>query len=151
MKISLFIKEKWDGSIKSEISGPFDNDTFVLNETPLLLMRSFLQSWHIIKFNIYWCFDKLNARNCLRGDLDYERWCISPWSHTASTRLHKCFISLPTCIIPRKYHNIIYSHIMHKNMCSTNFLAHIFTYYFEFTFKMILKFIQRKLFITSLS
>ena len=35
LRMSPFIKEKWEEAIRSEVTGLFDNDTFLLNEKPL--------------------------------------------------------------------------------------------------------------------
>ena len=35
LTMSPFTKDKWGEAIKSEITGLFDNDTFILNEKPL--------------------------------------------------------------------------------------------------------------------
>ena len=91
--MSLFIKEKWGEAIRSEVTGLFDNDTFLLN-------RKTLPAYEIIpaklacktKLNINGGLDKLKARICLRGDIQIKDDFIS-WSPTASTRLLKCFIA----------------------------------------------------------
>ena len=35
LKISPFTKDKWGEAIKSELTGLFDNNTFILNEKPV--------------------------------------------------------------------------------------------------------------------
>ena len=35
-RVSPFTKDKWGEAIKSEITGLFDNDTFILDKKPLL-------------------------------------------------------------------------------------------------------------------
>ena len=44
LRMSPFIREKWGEAIRSEVTGLFDNDTFLLNENHFQLMESFLQS-----------------------------------------------------------------------------------------------------------
>ena len=86
-------KDKWGEAIKSEITGLFDNETFVLDEKPLPADEIIPAKLACkTKLNIYGGLDKLKARVCLRGDLQIKDDFIS-WSPTASTRLLKCFIA----------------------------------------------------------
>ena len=91
--MSSFTKQKWGEAIRIEITGLFDNDTFLLDETALpadevIPVKLTLKA----KLNIYGALDKLKARICLLGDMQIKD-DFNPWSPTASTRLLKCFIA----------------------------------------------------------
>ena len=80
-------------AIRAEVSGLFDNETFLLNETALptdeiIPVKLALKA----KLNIYGGLEKLKARICLRGDMQIKDESNS-WSPTASTRLLKNFIA----------------------------------------------------------
>ena len=93
LRMSSSTKDKWGEAIKSEITGLFDNDTFVLDEKPLPADEIIPAKLACkTKLNIYGGLDKLKARVCLRGDMQIKDDFIS-WSPTASTRLLKCFIA----------------------------------------------------------
>ena len=73
-----FINYKWGEAIKSEITGLFDNETFIPNEKPLpydeiipskLACRT--------KLNMYGGLDKLKAWICIRGDMQIKDDFIS--------------------------------------------------------------------------
>ena len=93
LRLSSFTKQKWGEAIRIEISGLFDNETFLLNEIALptdevIPVKLALKA----KLNIYGGLEKLKARICLRGDMQIKDESNS-WSPTASTRLLKTFIT----------------------------------------------------------
>ena len=93
LRMSSFIKEKWGEALRSEVTGLFDNDTFILNEKPLPADKIIPAKLACkTKLNIYGELDKLKARICLRGDMQIKDDFIF-WSPTASTRLLKYFIA----------------------------------------------------------
>ena len=78
LQISSFTKEKWGEAIRSEVTGLFDSDTFLLNEMPLPadeIIPTKLACKN--KLNIYGGFDKLKARICLRGYMQIKDDFIS--------------------------------------------------------------------------
>ena len=59
------VKEKWGEAIRSEVTGLFDNDTFLLNEKPLPADEIIPAKLACkTKLNVYGDLDKLKARIC---------------------------------------------------------------------------------------
>ena len=80
-------------SIKKEILGLFDNDTFDKDERALPADEVIhVKCAFKAKLNSYGGFDKLKARICIRGDMQIKD-LINNWSPTASVRLLKCFLA----------------------------------------------------------
>ena len=79
LRLSSQVKEKWVEAIRAEISGLFDNETFLLNEAALptdeiIPVKLALKA----KLNIYGALDKLKARICLREDMQIKD-DFNPW------------------------------------------------------------------------
>ena len=94
--MSSLIKDKWGEDIKSEITGLFDNDIFILNEKSLAADKiSTAKSAHKTKLNKYGDFAKLKERFCLRGDMQIKDDFTS-LSPTVSTRLSNVSLQMLT-------------------------------------------------------
>ena len=93
LRLSPVIREKWGISIKKEILGLFDNDTFDTSEKALPADEVIpVKCAFKAKLNSYGGLDKLKARICVRGDMQIKD-LINNWSPTASVRLLKCFLA----------------------------------------------------------
>ena len=93
LKLSPLIREKWGASIKKEILGLFDNDTFDTAERALPADEVIpVKCAFKANLNSYGGLDKLKARICVRGDMQIKD-LINNWSPTASVRLLKCFLA----------------------------------------------------------
>ena len=93
LKLSPLVKEKWGMSIKKEILGLFDNDTFDTDERDLPADEVIpVKCAFKAKLNSYGGLDKLKVRICIRGDMQIKD-LINNWSPTASVRLLKCFLA----------------------------------------------------------
>ena len=76
LKLSPLIKEKWGLSIKEEIFGLFDNDTFGTSERALPVDEAIpVKCTFKAKLNSYGGLDKLKVRICVSGGMQIKRPC----------------------------------------------------------------------------
>gem|GEM_PF-2876143 len=93
LRLSPVVREKWGISIRNELLGLFDNDTFDTTEKALPADEVIpVKCAFKAKLNSYGGLDKLKARICVRGDMQVKD-TMSNWSPTASVRLLKCFLA----------------------------------------------------------
>ena len=73
LKLSPLVKEKWGMSIKKEILGLFDNETFDTDERALPADEVIpVKCAFKAKLNSYGGLDKLKARICIRGEIQIK-------------------------------------------------------------------------------
>ena len=83
LRMNKYIQEKLGKSVRKEINGLFDNETFEVIEISLLADKIITGTLALkAKLNNHGGLDKLKARVCLRGDVQMKDES-NRWSPTA--------------------------------------------------------------------